>query len=241
MELLEALRKIGLSETEAKIFLALLKKKESTAVQLAKETAVHRRTIYDNLNILLQKGLVSMKKKENVTYFQTTNPESLHIFLEEKNQIFNDILPTLQSLYEKDQISPRISVFVGLEGAKAVVEEITRSTATTYWMGGGLFFFQALKYSRAFVEQKVKTMNIKTIQPDIPEVRALLSIMPKQNIRVLPRSFMARAGYLVSHDTVAIGIIQEQEVTTIKIINKECADAFTNYFHALWLTGRPLR
>jgi|SRR3989338_8955717 len=240
MDLQDALRKIGLSETEAKIYLALLKKKESTAVQLSKETEVHRRTIYDNLNILLRRGIVNFKIKDGVKYFQATNPESLKIFLEEKNKILNDALPNLKSFYESDEKSPKINVFVGLEGAKAVVEEAVKSNKNVYWVGGGLFFFKALNFSRKFIEQKAKKMKMKTVQPNIPEVKDLLSIMKKDNIRVLPKSFIARVGYMIYENVVIIGIIQEKEITTIQIINEDSAKAFTNYFNVMWNMAKPL-
>ena len=240
MDVQEALKKIGLSETEATIYLALLKRKESTAVQLAKETEVHRRTIYDNLNILLRRGIVNFKINNGVKYFQATNPESLKIFLEEKNKILEDILPDLKMSYESEEKSPKINVFVGIEGAKAVVEEAVKSKKNVYWVGGGLFFFKALKFSRKFIEQKAKKMKIKTVQPNIPEVTDLFTIIKKENIRVLPKEFVSRTGYMIYEDVVIIGIIQEQEVTTIQIISDDCAKAFTNYFNVLWNMAKTL-
>jgi HTH-type transcriptional regulator, sugar sensing transcriptional regulator len=240
MDLRDALRKLGLSETEAKIYLALLKNKESTAVQLAKKTEVHRRTIYDNLNILLRRGIVSFKIKNGVKYFQATNPESLKIFLEEKSKILGDVLPELKNFYDSEEKSPKINVFVGLEGAKAVVEGAIKSKKNVYWVGGGLFFFKALKLSRKFIEQKMKKMKMKTVQPNIPEVKDLLSIIKKENIRVLPKNFLGKVGYMIYEDVVIIGIIQEKEITTIQIINEDSAKAFTNYFNMMWDMGKPL-
>jgi len=59
MEINKQLESLGLTTTESKIYTALLRAGESTAVQLSKEIEIHRRTIYDNLNILLKKGLVN--------------------------------------------------------------------------------------------------------------------------------------------------------------------------------------
>jgi len=237
MEPLEALKKFGLTDTEAKIYLALIKVKESTAVQLAKQTEVHRRTIYDNLNILLRKGLVSIKSKNGVTYFSASNPDSLKIFLEEKHKVLEDVLPMLQGWYNEQDSSPKIGVFVGIEGAKTIVEEAFNSNRQCYWVGGGAFFLQALKYSRSLVEQKIKKLKIRTIQPDVPEARSLKKMIPPQNLRILPKNFQSRVGYLVYGDNVAIGIIKD-EVTTIKITSKESAQAFVNYFEVMWNSSR---
>ena len=91
MEIERALESLGLTKTESIIYLTLLKIGESTAVQLAKETKVHRRTIYDNFNILLKKGLVNFKIKNGVKYFGATNPITLQTFLEEKEKILSNI------------------------------------------------------------------------------------------------------------------------------------------------------
>lgn len=240
MDIQDALKRIGLSETEAKIYIALLKKKESTAVQLSKETEVHRRTIYDNLNILLRKGIINSKIKNGVKNFQATNPESLKIFLEEKNEILNDVLPNLKKLYDSEEESPNINVFVGIEGTKALVEEAAKSNNSILWVGGGLFFFKALKFSRKFIEQKAGKMKMKAIQPDIPEIRDLMRIIRKDNIRVLPKSFISRVGYMIYGNVVLIGIIQENEITTIQIIDEDTAKAFTNYFNVMWDMAKPL-
>jgi len=241
MNVKESLQRLGLSETEAKIYLALVKSEESTAVQLSKKTEVHRRTIYDNLNILLRKGLVNFKIKNGVKYFEATNPKSLKVFIEEKSKILDDVLPTLTHLYKEDQKSPKVYVFVGLEGAKAVVEESFKSRRKIYWVGGGVFFFQALRFSRKFVEEKVKKMNIKIVQPDTSEAKDLKKITKKENIRVLPKDFVSRVGYMIYGDVVVIGIIQKDEVTTIQILSKDCAKAFTNYFNVMWSMGKSLK
>lgn len=233
MDPLESLKRFGLNDTEAKIYLALIKAKESTAVQLAKQTEVHRRTIYDNLNILLRKGLVSIKSKNGVTYFNASNPDSLKIFLEEKHKVLEDVLPMLKGWYNEQDSSPKIDVFVGIEGAKIIVEEAFNSNQPCYWVGGGAFFLQALKYSRSLVEQKIKKLKLKVIQPDVAEAKALTKIISKQNLRILPKNFQSRVGYLVYGDNVIIGIIKD-EVTTIKITSKDCSQAFVNYFEVMW-------
>jgi len=55
VDLIQKLESLGLTSTESKLYLTLLQVGESTAVQLAKETSIHRRTIYDNLAILIKK------------------------------------------------------------------------------------------------------------------------------------------------------------------------------------------
>jgi sugar-specific transcriptional regulator TrmB len=58
------LEKLGLQETEIKVYLALLKKGLSTATQISQYTALNRSHIYDKLDILLEKGLMLLILKK---------------------------------------------------------------------------------------------------------------------------------------------------------------------------------
>ena len=151
MNELTALQDLGLNDKEAKIYLALLKLGESTSVQIAKEIDVHRRTIYDNLNILMKKGIVGYKIKKGVKYFNASNPNSFGIFLEEKQHIFDDVLPSLLNRYKEKTTFPVIDVHVGTEAVKTILEDVIRQKGEAYWVGGGLFFFDTLGFSKQFI------------------------------------------------------------------------------------------
>ncbi len=234
MNIESALRAIGLTETEAKIYFALLKEKESTAVSLSKKIAIHRRTIYDNLSLLQRKGMVGVKIKNGISFFSATNPDSLGFFIEERKKILATALPTLQQFYKNHIMTPTITVFSGVESAKALIEEAVLSREKGFWMSGGGFLFERFGFSRKFIEQKAESLKIKVLKPLSLESETYARITKKENMRILPKSFISRTGYLVYGDTVIIGIIQESEVTSIKIVSEDCAHAFKNYFMGLW-------
>lgn len=236
MEIKSKLESLGLTSTESKLYLTLLQIGESTAVQLAKQTSIHRRTIYDNLAILIKKGLVSYKLKNNVKYFEAINPKAFQGFLEEKNNTLLEILPQLISLFEYKRKSPQITIIEGVQGAKSIIEEATNSNKTIYWMGGGLFFFDALGFSKDFVEKKLSESKIRIIQAKTPNIEKRLKLFKKENIKLLSKKYISKIGYTVYEDTVAIGLIQEKEITTIKIVSEEFAKGFKNYFELIWNT-----
>lgn len=233
MDINEALNKIGLAPTETKIYLTLLKIGEATVVKIAKETELHRRTIYDNLNILMHKGLVSFKIINNIKYFEASDPDSLKIFIEEKNNILENILPTLKSHYKKEFDKPEINIFIGLKGAKTLIEKAINSNKELLWVGGGAHLFELLGFSRNFIEKKLSKIKIKTIQPKTTQTHNL-KFIKKENIKYLPKSFTSKTGYLVYDNIVMIGIIHDKEITTIEINSKECSETYTKYFNSLW-------
>lgn len=60
MLLIEGLKKLGLSELEAKAYLALIERNTMTASEIAKISNLNRTTTYDILNNLMEEGLCSL-------------------------------------------------------------------------------------------------------------------------------------------------------------------------------------
>ena len=67
MDVKQVLSELGLSEGEIKVYMALLKLGSSPVSALKEETKLHRTTIYDFIEKLLNKGLVNHVIKNNVT------------------------------------------------------------------------------------------------------------------------------------------------------------------------------
>src|SRR3989338_419131 len=98
----ENLEKLGLSPNESKIYSALLEIGSSTADKISQKAGIHRRTIYDNIEKLLNKGLINFVISGNKKYFEATDPNKLKDILKEKKekiekqeQILKNILPEL--------------------------------------------------------------------------------------------------------------------------------------------------
>jgi sugar-specific transcriptional regulator TrmB len=221
MDIEKKLEFLGLTKTESSLYVTLLKIGESTAIQLAKESNIHRRTIYDNLTILIKKGFVSYKIKNKIRYFEPVNPTILQGLLNEKKNTLDDVLPTLIKLFQNKQTTPQITIIEGTNGAKSIVEEAIQLNETIYWMGGGLFFFDALGFSKDFIEKT-------------PDILQKLKHFKKENIKILPEKYISQIGYTVYGDTVVIGLVQDKTIIAIKIVNKEFAKGFMNYFDIIW-------
>ena len=234
MEELIALQNLGLNEKEAKIYLALLKLGESTSVQIAKEIDVHRRTIYDNLNILIRKGLVGYKIKKGVKYFNASNPTSFKIFLEEKQNILKNLLPSLIERYKEKIIPPIFNIYTGKEAVKTILEDVIQQKKPACWVGGGLFFFDTLGFSKKFIKEKLSRIKIKMIQAKSKDINDRLKDSLLKNVKLLPPEYVSKTGYFVYADRVAIGAIQDNQIIVIHIIDKEFAKGFRNYFNLLW-------
>lgn len=100
------LKKLGFSEKETSVYLALLRLASPQAVHvIAGKTSFPRSTTYGILQDLFRKGFVSRFLKSNIQHFSAIPPESLFDFFEEKARNFSRhveefqfFLPTLQKI-----------------------------------------------------------------------------------------------------------------------------------------------
>jgi len=80
------LLQLGFTENEAKVYLALLETGLSTITKLISKTNLHKQIIYDNLQRLTAKGLVSYVIQSNHKYFNAVSPEKIKDILEEQKK-----------------------------------------------------------------------------------------------------------------------------------------------------------
>src|SRR3989344_1355749 len=126
MDLSTALKELGLSEAESAVYLALLKLGSSPVSAIKEESQVHRTNIYDLLERLLNKGLVNYVIKNNVKYYNTAEPTKLLDYIKEKENIVQNILPSLEQLSHFRKEDMKIEVYKGVEGVKTVLNDVLR-------------------------------------------------------------------------------------------------------------------
>src|SRR3989344_5249431 len=106
-----ALIDIGLSNTEVKVYLALIDLGSGLAGDITKKSEVNRTNVYDALERLIGKGLVTYVISANRRLFEPVNPERLNELLKEKQERFKTILPELQLKYNEAKSEEDAAIF----------------------------------------------------------------------------------------------------------------------------------
>ena len=126
----QALKQIGLTEGEIKVYLALLELGSCSTGKITKKSEISGSKVYEVLERLEKKGLVSSVKTNNVKYFEATDPQRIVDYLDEKKKdIENEkeeiekIIPQL-ILKQSNSIKSEVNVFTGFKGAKNVFEKV---------------------------------------------------------------------------------------------------------------------
>jgi len=128
------LKRIGLTDGEVKIYDALLELGQTTRAKLVKRSGVSPSKIYDVINRLSEKGLVSSVKIHGITHFSAANPERLTDFLEQKEseidkdkRLINELLPSLLARYRETEEETDVEVYYGWGGLKTVFIDLENS------------------------------------------------------------------------------------------------------------------
>jgi len=118
--LTKTLQKLGLNEKEAKAYLSALELGETTLQRIALKADISRTTVYDILESLKLRGLISTIKKNKKIYYYAEAPDSLQDDLDEKQEILKKAMPQLLALANLIDRKPKIKYYEGLEGIKEV-------------------------------------------------------------------------------------------------------------------------
>ena len=122
----EILEELGLSQNEARIYAALLELGESSITDISKQVNIHRRSSYDAINRLLEKGLVSPIIDEKEKRFVPVEPDKLLEILEEKRTRLQTALPEMQKLFAHEKVAERVYLYKGTEGYKNYLRDMLR-------------------------------------------------------------------------------------------------------------------
>jgi HTH-type transcriptional regulator, sugar sensing transcriptional regulator len=132
-----ALTKLGLSDKEARVYLANLELGAATIQQIAQRAGVKRATTYVMVESLIDRGLLSTFVKGKKTLFAAESPNRLTSFIESelsdlqtKQKLLQDLLPELLQHAIRGGDRPRISYHEGTDGLKFIHEDILSTGGT---------------------------------------------------------------------------------------------------------------
>ncbi|PIN75353.1 hypothetical protein COV18_04150 [Candidatus Woesearchaeota archaeon CG10_big_fil_rev_8_21_14_0_10_37_12] len=240
--MIEELKTFGLSEKEAKTYLAGLELGVATANDISLKSKLPRTLAYDILERLIHTGLMSYSIKEGKKYFTAADPNELRRILKEKDNAIQYILPKLQTLYKmKGQKRPKIDIFEGKKGLKMLLNEILETKTKTLLVYGSTR--ASSKLLPAFMEdwhtrRIQKKIFIKAIYNNTPEARERVKRLPQAfkygDYRFMPITAESPTATAIYGDTIFLLSWTQEEPFAVRIHSKEMAENNKHYFEALW-------
>jgi len=242
------LERIGLKEKESKIYIFLLKEGSSLANAIAKKTEILRSSIYDYLDVLLDKGFISYTIQSGKKYFQAVNPQKILDNFQDKKQeeeeTLKKIIPELTSIQNLASSKSKIEVFQGKEGMKTAMSYILRGrpkeilTSGSSGVGYKLLPFFLEHWHRERAKKKVK---LRIIYNDVPESIERIKNGPPlgySEVRFSSVAHTSLTGTLIYNNKICLTIWDLDNPYAILIESDSIAQSYKDNFELLWKLSR---
>lgn len=231
----EELREFGLSNTESKVYLALLELGKSKAGEITKKSAVNRTNVYDALERLIEKGLVSYVSENNKKVFEAVNPQRLQNILKDKQDKLGKTIEELKAKYQKTLKEEDAFVFRGKQGIKSIFEDILNEKKELFCYGAESRFKTLFPFYQKHWNEKRAKLKIKVKMIYSEKVR---EEKRKENLKFLEMKFLPETyefpSMVISYGNRVVTIVWLEEPFAFMIKSEEVVKSNMNFFELLW-------
>lgn len=247
----ELLSKLGLDESEIKIYEALLKRGEQTAQQVSDLTGLKRPTVYNILYSLITKGFAFQTSKNNTSYFLPENPEKLYGVLdrrrwqlEETKLHLETTLPSLKAQYRGAVKKAIVQSFEGLPGVEKAFEDILSE-------GRDILLFRSYRdhayrqiaemTSKQIWRQAQKQIHSKIITPLLEGSEYATLHLDKERLverRIVPLENLRLPSQIIVYGSKVAIIDLEKEIQVTLVDNPDVAQTFRVIFKYIWESAK---
>ena len=242
MEIIDLL-KLGFNRNEAQVYLILIRFGKSDARQIIKETKFHKNIVYDNLEKLVDKGLITFIIEGKKRIFQIASANSLINFFEEKEKeigekkesaikISQEINKIAKSLPEKQEAT----IYRGIRGIRSFYNS-TLENGKDYVVFGapsqsvsimGDLFWRSYITKRIANKMKVRMIFNPSLKSYGDTIKNKFT-----EVRYFERDFEPLTETHVQDDFVAI-IVWTKEPVLFLISDKAVVHSYFKFFETMW-------
>ncbi len=256
----QKLENMGLSQHEAKIYLALLELGRGTVTQISQAAQLNRTTGYDILERLSLYGLASRagsgtKKK----HYAAEPPVRLKQYLENKKSQADrrldevgEVLSDLQGLYRKES-KPVIKFFEGKEGIKNIYWHTLETKSTIYSLVDFSVYLPSYsQFGKDYIKERAR-LNVKEkclmlknqfgIDYWNEVYKHNKNFQRVTEHRWLDKKFpFIPAAEVNIYDDIVMGVlVKPGENAAFEIQNPSFANSLKILFEIAWEQGEPVR
>ncbi|MBW2964174.1 hypothetical protein KY363_01830 [Candidatus Woesearchaeota archaeon] len=244
----EMLKRIGLTGSESRVYLALLEIGDFTSKRdILRLSKIAPSKVYHVLDRLMEKGLVSTIIKNNIRHFAPAPPARIKDYIAEKKEQITaeektaeDLLPKLEAMYKSVSEKTTAEIFVGWKGMEThysrLITELERGDFV--WTLGASKGEDPKRTNEFFTRMGSRYRNrgfkLKLLLDN--NSRDYIEEQERNLKRKLPKRFLQTVSpveiCIVKH--VVTIVMLKKEPIVIAIRDTDTAKSFKNYFEELW-------
>ena len=251
------LEKLGLSEKESKVYLAILELGKDSVQNIAVKADIARPTTYVILEKLLNFGLVSTIDEGKKTFFMAENPKELEKLLEEQKRDIEERrkeldqnLSQLMAIYNASEHKPTVRYYEGIEGLLAL-ERFSSSKQTKQQEKEILNIVSVEAIEKMFPKERTKALGERinqNIKARVIYTRSQGPFSEEENKRDLregihlPLDTLSKnVGITIFPNAIKIFVFNEQYPHGILIEDEDIANNFKKIFELAWKGAKGIK
>jgi sugar-specific transcriptional regulator TrmB len=235
------LRNIGLTESEANIYIANIHLGQASVIELAQRSGYVRQVIYDALPRLIEMGLIKKIKVGKKAKYQTTKVESLEDRVAEISSQIKELVPVLKSRQASFSAIPHVDVYENViamrEWYRQVLEGSKKGDMMLIWSYGKDWFYLDPKFYEKYLNEKAeKGVRERVIKPDNPENRKRYRQIDKgiAEWRFAKKWWRSDAEIVIWKNEISMLTIRENATNMVVLRSKELAAIEKWNFNMAW-------
>lgn len=235
------LQEIGLSKNESKLYLSLLELGSTTTGPLIKKSGLYRVIVYDILEKLIARGLVTYSVRKNRKQFVASSPKHLVEMVKHKEQIAQDVAAQLEKLSFQKPLVQGAYVYEGWNGVRAAQENyftvMKKNAGGEYLMvGASRILHKRLDAFFNYFHERRSKLNVGA-KLLFNENNRVYGDLKKQyrpvQVRFMPRSMVTPSWISTYADMVLIGVAEDSPMAFF-VKNQAVAQSYQQYFSFMW-------
>ncbi len=241
------LEKLGLTKNESITYLTLLKIGTSTSGIILKQSHLNSGKIYEILEGLKEKGLVSETIVDGVRRFTAAPPKQLKYFMQQKKEkileeekLVDQLLPSLSILRSEPLEQKKILVYTGFKGIVTAAEEALENTpAGSEIISLGISDINA-KYQHYWVKwEKMRAQKKITARYLLSQKGVIYKdLKNEKNIQLKILPLNTPVGVDIYGKNKVLILHYQEPVSCTLIYDEHTATSFRSFFEAMWKIGK---
>ncbi|MFA5050447.1 MAG: helix-turn-helix domain-containing protein [Candidatus Micrarchaeia archaeon] len=236
-EIKRILDEMGFTQNEIKVYIALLELGLTTTGPIVKKCNLHIPRVYDALERLIQRGMVSYILKNNKKHFEAADPKRIIDILVENEKKMNEIIPKLRAL-KNPKKKEEITVYQGTRGIRTVCDFVLSNlnNGEEYLDFGVSGKFKEVMGPYWNIWQKTKkekNINSRCIFEEKIRKNELIKEYFGQ-AKFVPSKYHCSSDTMIFKDYVIIFIWDATPPSAVVIQDKNTSVGYTNLFNWMW-------
>jgi len=242
----KSLQQLGISEKQARIYLAALELGKATALSIARKSELKRPTVYVTLEELIYKGFIKRVPKGTTTYYIAEDPSFLMNLIDNQKKQLTNIMPVLKAMHHASPQKPQIKYFEGKEGVREAYG--TFLNAKKY-----ILFYGSIKHlMKHFPESIPSTDQIKQMKIDVTEIvssdeedityakKIIAAKNSRHKVRKLKKGTSLILDSIIFDDNILI-VSLKGIFFGVLIQSKDIAQSYKILYELAWQSAEPIK